>query len=109
MFEEQNKKTVEMLKAHKENVTSIIDNKLSNINQRLDKLAFDINNNLTLINEIRSKSDDLTLSLETSPCIWEKENKKLKEELKNLRSNLNEKEDYLKNKLRILEDRSRKK
>ena len=108
MFEEQNKKTVEMLKAHKENVTSIIDNKLSSINQRLDKLAFDINNNLTLINEIRSKSDDLTLSLEISQSIWEKENKKLKEELKYLRSNLNEKDDYLKNKLRILEDRSRR-
>ena len=109
MFEEQNKKTVEMLKAHEENVTSIIDNKLSNINQRLDKLAFDINNNnLTSINEIRSKSDDLTLSLETSQSIWEKENKKLKQELKNLRSDLNEKGDYLKNKLRILEDRSRR-
>ena len=108
MFEEQNKKTVEMLKAHEENVTLIIDNKLSSINQRLDKLAFDINNNLTLINEIRSKSDDLTLSLETSQSIWEKENKKLKEELKNLRNDLNEKDDYLKNKLRILEDRSRR-
>ena len=109
MFEEQNKKTVEMLKAHEENVTSIIDNKLSNINQRLDKLAFDINNNnLTSINEIRSKSDDLTLTLETSQSIWEKENKKLKQELKNLRRDLNEKDDYLKNKLRILEDRSRR-
>ena len=108
MFEEQNKKTVEMLKAHEENVTSIINNKLSSINQRLDKLAFDINNNLTLINKIRSKSDDLTLSLETSQSIWEKENKKLKEELKNLRSDLNEKDDYLKNKVRILEDRSRR-
>ena len=50
MFEEQNKQMVEML-----NVTSLIDNKLSSINQRLDKLAFDINNNLPLINEIRSK------------------------------------------------------
>ena len=108
MFDEQNKKTVEMLKAHEENVTSIINNKLSSINQRLDKLAFDINNNLTLINKIRSKSDDLTLSLETSQSIWEKENKKLKEELKNLRSDLNEKDDYLKNKVRILEDRSRR-
>ena len=58
MFEEQNKKMVEMLKAHEENVTSIINNKLSSINQRLDKLAFDINNNLTLINEIGSKSDE---------------------------------------------------
>ena len=96
-----------MLKAHEENVTSIIDNKLSSIN-RLDKLAFDINNNLTLINEIRSNSDNLTLSLETSQSIWEKENKKLKEELKNLRSDLYKKDDYLKNKLRILEDRSRR-
>ena len=55
MFEEQNKQMVEMLKAQEENVTSLIDNKLSSINQRLDKLAFDINNNLPLINEIRSK------------------------------------------------------
>ena len=58
MFEEQNKKMVEMLKAHEVNVTSIINNKLSSINQRLDKLAFDINNNVTLINEIGSKSDE---------------------------------------------------
>ena len=58
MFEEQNKKMVEMLKACDENVTSIINNKLSSINQRLDKLAFDITNNLTLINEIGSKSDE---------------------------------------------------
>ena len=58
VFEEQNKKMVEMLKAHEENVTSIINNKLSSTNQSLGKLAFDINNNLTLINEIRSKSDE---------------------------------------------------
>ena len=58
MFEEQNKKMVEMLKTHEENVTSIIDNKLSSINQTLDKLAFDIKNNLTLINEIKSKSEE---------------------------------------------------
>ena len=58
MFEEQNKQMVEMLKGHEENVTSLIDNKLSSINQRLDKWAFDINNNVTLINEIGSKSDE---------------------------------------------------
>ena len=46
--------------------------------------------------------------METSQNIWETENKKLKEELTNLRSDLKEKDVYLKNKLRILEDRSRK-
>ena len=79
------------------------------INQRLDKLTLDINNNLTTINEVRSKTNDLTLSLETSQNICETENKKLKEQLTNLRSNFKEKDGYLKNKLRILEDRSRKK
>ena len=49
------------------------------------------------------------MSLETSQNICETENKKLKEELTNLRSNFKEKDGYLKNKLRILEDRSRKK
>ena len=44
----------------------------------------------------------------TSENIWETENKKLKEELTNLRSDLKEKDVYLKNKLRILEDRSRR-
>ena len=48
------------------------------------------------------------MSLKTSQNIWETENKKLKEELTNLRSDLQEKDGYLKNKLRILEDRSRR-
>ena len=48
------------------------------------------------------------MSLETSQNIWEAENKKLKEELTNLRGDLEEKDVYLKNKLGILEDRSRK-
>ena len=67
-----------------------------------------MNNNLTTINKIRSKTNDLTLSLETSQNIWETENKKLKEELTNLRSDLIEKDGYLKNKLRILKDGSRR-
>ena len=79
------------------------------INQRLDKLTLDINNNLTTINEVRSKANDLTLSLETSQNICETENEKLREQLTNLRSNFKEKDGYLKNKLRILEDGSRKK
>ena len=94
MFQEQNQKTLEILKKHKEKVTSIINDKISNINQRLDKLTLDINNNLTIINEVRGKANDLTLSLETSQNIWETENKKLKEELTNLRSNLKEKDVY---------------
>ena len=60
------------------------------------------------MNEVRSKTNDLTFSLETSQKIWETENKKLKEELTNLKSDLNEKDDYLKNTLRILKDRSRR-
>ena len=48
------------------------------------------------------------MRLETSQNIWETENKKLKEGLTNLRNDLKEKDVYLKNKLRILEDRSRK-
>ena len=108
MFEKQNKKSLEILKKHKENVTSIVNDKISSINQRLDKLTLDINNNLTIINEVRGKANDLTLSLETSQNIWETENKKLKEKLRNLRSDLKKKEDYLKNKLKILEDRSRR-
>ena len=60
MFEEQNKKTLEILKKHEQNVTSIINDKISNINQRLDKLTLDINNNLTTINKVRSKTNDLT-------------------------------------------------
>ena len=78
MFQEQNQKTLEILKKHEENVMSIINDKISSINQRLDKLTLDINNNLTIINEVRGKTNDLTLSLETSQNIWETENKKLK-------------------------------
>ena len=50
----------------------------------------------------------LAFSVETSQNIWETENKKLKEQLTNLRSDLKEQDDYLKNKLIILEDRSRR-
>ena len=46
--------------------------------------------------------------METSQKIWETENKKLREGLPNLRSDLKEKDDYLKNKLTILEDLSRR-
>ena len=101
MFEEQNKKTIEILKKHEQNVTSIIKDKISSINQRLG-----INNNLLIINKVTPKTRDLTLSLETSQNIWETNNKKLKEELTNLRSDSKEKDVYLKSKLRILEDRS---
>ena len=48
------------------------------------------------------------MRLETSQNIWETENKKLKEGLTNLRKDLKENDVYLKNKLRILEVRSRK-
>ena len=93
-------------KKHEENVMPIINDKISSINQRLDKLKLDINNNLTIINKVRSKTNDLTLSLETSQNIWETENKKLKEVLTNLRHDLKEKDVYLKNqRMRILEDR----
>ena len=55
---------------HEENVTSLINDKISSINQRLDKLTLDINNNLRIINQVRNKISDLTLSLETSQNIW---------------------------------------
>ena len=55
-----------------------------------------MNNNLTTINEFRSKANDLTLSSETSQNIWETENKKLEEELTNLRSDLKGKKWFLK-------------
>ena len=93
MFEEQNKKTVEILKKYEKNVTSITNDKISSISQRLDKLTLDINNNLTKRKEVRSKTNELTLSFETSQSLWETENKKLKQELTNLRSDLKEKGD----------------
>ena len=66
LFEKQNKKTLEILKKLEENVTSIINDKISGIIQRLDKLTLDINNNLTTTNKVRNKTINLTLSLETS-------------------------------------------
>ena len=44
----------------------------------------------------------------TSEDMWEAENKKLNKELTNLRQDLKERDGCLKNKLRILEDRSRR-
>ena len=89
-------KPLEILKKHEEKNTSIINDKMSSIKLRLDKLPLDINNNLTRINEVKGKTNDSTLSLGTSQNIWETENKKLKEELTNLRSDLKEKDVYLK-------------
>ena len=39
------KKTLEILKKHEENATSIINEKICSINQKLDKSTLDINNN----------------------------------------------------------------
>ena len=50
----------------------------------------------------------VSIEFNFSQNIRKTENKKLKEELTNLRSDLKEKDVYLKNKLRILEDRSRR-
>ena len=75
MFREQNQKTLEILKKHEEKVALIINDKISSINQRLDKLTLDINNNLTIKNEVRTKTNDLMLSLETSQNILETEKK----------------------------------
>ena len=47
---------------------------MCSINQGLNNLTLDININLTVINEVRSKANDLTLCLETSQNIWETEN-----------------------------------
>ena len=69
MFQEQNQNTLEILKKHEEHVTSTINDKISTINQRLDMLTLDINTNLTIINKVRSKTNDLALSLETSQNI----------------------------------------
>ena len=84
---------MKILKKHEKNVTSITNDKISSISQRLDKLTLDINNNLTKRKEVRSKTNELTLSFETSQSLWETENKKLKQELTNLRSDLEEKGD----------------
>ena len=96
IFQEQNQETLEIPKKHEENVTSIINDKMSSINQRLDKLTLDINNNLKITNEVRSKTNDLTLSLETFKNIWDTKNKNVTEELTNLRSDLKEKRCLLK-------------
>ena len=83
MFREQNQKTLEILKKHEEKVALIINDKISSINQRLDKLTLDINNNLTIKNEVRSKTNDLMLSLETSQNILETEKKCWNKSLQN--------------------------
>ena len=47
---------------------------MSSTNERLDKLTLDIKTiNLITINEVRSKTNNLTLSLETTQNIWETE------------------------------------
>lgn len=47
-----------------------------------DELALDISDNLTIINEVWSKTNDSTLSLGTSQNIWETKMKNLGSDLK---------------------------
>ena len=47
---------------------------MSSTNERFDKLTLDIKTiSLITINEVRSKTNNLTLSLETTQNIWETE------------------------------------
>ena len=54
MFEEQNKNNTGNNEETRRKCY-VINDKISSINQRLDKLTLDIHNNLTIINKVRSK------------------------------------------------------
>ena len=108
MFAEQNKKTLEMFKEHEQTVLSIISSNFTIINQRLDKLAQDITNNTNRIDKIAEENNEIKYSLETTQEIWNTKANDMKEEINTLKEELKERDKFFKEKLRIMEDRSRR-
>ena len=85
----------------------IVYSKISSIDPGVGDLVLAINNNLTLTNKV-GRNSNLILNLETSQRFWDTESKQLRKKIKHLRSDLSERDEYLRSKLRIYEGRCRR-
>ena len=103
MFREQEKKLLD-----------IVRNGISDTNARLDRLTQEISDNNIILNVLSKETDDLKLSLETSQEITDNKFKEINHKLKNDEQQhgneideLWQDNEYLRERLRDMEDRSR--
>ena len=104
-----------MFKEQEEKLLNIVRNGISDTNARLDRLTQEISDNNIKLNDLSKETDDLKLSIETSQEITDEKFKEINKKLKNDKQQHGNKIDelwqeneYLREKLRDIEDRSRR-
>ena len=104
-----------MFKEQEEKLLNIVRNGISDTNARLDRLTQEISDNNIKLNDLSKETDDLKLSIETSQEITDEKFKEINKKLKNdKQQHVNEidelwqENEYLREKLRDIEDRSRR-
>ena len=102
-----------MFKEQEEKLLNIVRNGISDTNARLDRLTQEISDNNIKLNDLSKETDDLKLSIETSQEITDEKFKEINKKLKNdKQQHVNEidelwqENEYLREKLRDIEDRS---
>ena len=103
-----------MFKEQEEKLLNIVRNGISDTNARLDWLTLEIRYNNIKLNDLSKETDDLKLRIETSQEITDKKFKEINKKLKNDKQHghgideLWQENEYLREKLRDIEDRSRR-
>ena len=104
-----------MFKEQEEKLLNIVRNGISGTNARLDRLTQEISDNNIKLNDLSKETDDLKLSIETSQEITDEKFKEINKKLKNDKQQhgneideLWQENEYLREKLRDIEDRSRR-
>ena len=104
-----------MFKEQEEKLLNIVRNSISDTHARLDRLTQEISDNNIKLNDLSKEIDDLKLSIETSLEITDEKfkeiNKKLKTDKQQHGNEIDElwqENEYLREKLRDIEDRSRR-
>ena len=104
-----------LFKEQEEKLLNIVRNGISDTNAYLDRLTQEISDNNIKLNDLSKETDDLKLSIETSQEITDEKFKEINKKLKNdKQQHVNEidelwqENEYLREKLRDIEDRSRR-
>ena len=101
-----------MFKEQEEKLLNIVRNGISDTNARLDRLTQEISDNNIKLNDLSKETDDLKLSIETSQEITDEKFKEINKKLNNDKQQhgneideLWQENEYLREKLRDIEDR----
>ena len=104
-----------MFKEQEEKLLNIVRNGISDTNARLDRLTQEISDNNIKLNDLSKETDDLKLSIETSQEITDEKFKEINKKLNNDKQQhgneideLWQENEYLREKLRDIEDRCRR-